>query len=132
MKAISIASLTTIAVLLGQVSANFHILSVNENGDFQKFIACPSNYYNCNCFTQNDRTGQVDGNARGDFFSVRHGLCGMPKLDFYKRADNHWDMYASGGNGQILGTCYSNSAETFCGSKVAADELVCYSYVCGQ
>jgi len=41
-------------------------------------------------------------------------------------------MYAAGGDGQVLGTCYSNSAENFCGDTVADDVLVCYSYACGS
>ena len=132
MKLLSIASIATLALSIGQVAANFHIISLAQNGVLQKHLACPSNYYNCKCFTKNDRAGQVVGNPQGDFFQVKNGLCGLPELNFYKRADGHWDLYAAGGNGDVLGTCYSNSAETFCGSQVAADVLVCYSYICGQ
>lgn len=129
---LTLASLATVAMTVSQVAANFHVLSLNQNGKLIKQLACPSNYYNCDCFTKNDRAGQVSGNPQGDFFSVKNGLCGMPELNFYKRGDGHWDMYAAGGDGAVLGTCYSNAAETFCGSQVATDELVCYSYVCGQ
>jgi hypothetical protein len=126
------AIVATLLVSIDQVAANFHISSVSLNGNLQKYTACPSNYYNCNCFTKNDRAGTVSGDVGGsDFFQVKNGLCGMPELNFYKRGDGHWDFYAAGGNGDVIGQCFGNSAETFCGSKVVADKLVCYSYVCG-
>jgi hypothetical protein len=132
MKFIGITSLATLAISVVQVAANFHVLSLNQNSNLVKYLACPSNYYNCDCFTKNQRTGGITGNPQGDFFSVNSGFCGLPMLNFYKRADGHWDIYAAGGDGQVLGTCYANTGEQFCGSDVADEKLVCYSYICGN
>jgi hypothetical protein len=127
------AILSALLISVNQVSANFHVSSLSENGVLEKYIACPSNYFNCDCFTNGDRSGTVAGDvAGGDFFQVESGLCGMPQMNFYKNGDGSWDFYAAGGDGDVLGQCYGNGAEDFCGSKVVDDRLVCYSYVCGS
>jgi len=58
----------------------------------------------------------------------------MQKLDFYKRGDGHWDFYVNNGAGKIEGRCYSTNDEQDClgGRIVWVDELICYSYICGE
>ena len=118
--------------------ADFHIVLVDGvNGG--ELFACPSDYYNCDCF--------VNGNRRADvtvggseirslpegFFSVASGLCGLEQLDFYEQSDGSWDIYEENGDGSLQGTCNSNSAFRSCaatGSVSIYDELVCFSYIC--
>jgi hypothetical protein len=126
--------------------ADFHIgLSVwspliTPNDVQTEYLACPSNYYNCDCWgPHHDRAGYV---IRGDpnhstFFSISgaKSLCGMGQLNFYKRDDGHWDFYVNNGDGSIQGKCYSNRKDE--GSQICSaalitytDLLVCYSYIC--
>ncbi|KAJ2982980.1 hypothetical protein NQ176_g1025 [Zarea fungicola] len=111
---------------------------------FTQYIACPSNYMNCNCYgrfaANADRGVEVaHGSTSGDF-SLKAGLCGMGQLDFYKRSGGFWEFYVNNGNGDIQGTCYKNSAELQgCGINPLSvletnydDQIVCYSYICGE
>ena len=85
-----------------------------------------------------DRRAQVLVNGQGvwtlpdSFFSVEAGLCGMGQLNFYKQGDGHWDFYVDQGDGSLQGRCYSNSAVTSCSGDLYNDELVCFSYICGN
>ncbi|KAK9312379.1 hypothetical protein V1524DRAFT_410843 [Lipomyces starkeyi] len=144
-----LTALLNLAVLC---SADFHVSAVvsgsvgycsNDGGCQDNYnnyvIACPSNYWNCNCFTENDRGAQADnGNIKdivgSSFFQLDAGLCGMGALNFYQQGDGSWQFYVDGGDGTLQGTCYSNSASDYCwnvvGSASVADRLVCYSYIC--
>jgi hypothetical protein len=120
--------------------ADFHIgeiFAFNSAGSITEYVACPSNYFNCNCFKLNpDRgvilaAGVVPSSAQ---FSLPAGLCGMKQLDFYYKSDKGgWDFYVHGGDGSLQGTCYKNSATKSCAGAVSvsySDALVCYSYIC--
>ncbi|KAN0085502.1 hypothetical protein V8E54_001969 [Elaphomyces granulatus] len=135
-------------LLLPPTLADFHIgeqFGIVGSGDdpptITKYIACPSNYYNCNCFgsLKSERGVFIPGgdNPGSATFSLNPGLCGMGKLDFYYQADKGvWDFYISDGNGEVQGTCYRNSAaKQYCGFPPFykfqyTDSLVCYSYIC--
>lgn len=127
--------------LVASVSADFHITRLRANdGHSEDFrdLACPSNYWNCNCFLWNDR-GKGVTNGDGNFFTVSEGLCGMKQMNFYKNpdeGDNVWDYYEDGGDGTKIGSCYGNedSDSKRCylpGVTIkASDLLVCYGYPC--
>lgn len=107
------------------------------------YVACPSNYFGCKCYGKISPSADRGVSTRqrkpptGDF-SIEAGLCGMGQLDFYYRAaDNKWEFYVNGGNGDIQGTCYPNSTHDLCFLTTSTiltvnyyDELVCYSYIC--
>lgn len=148
----------SIIVIFGSLAtlgfANFHVGRADKTQithsdlppvTFTQYIACPSNYLNCNCYggfaANADRGVQVSkGSTSGDF-SLNAGLCGMGQLDFYYRANlGHWEFYVDGGDGSIQGTCYKNDAKlAACGLSPYSiletnydDQLVCYSYICGN
>jgi hypothetical protein len=130
-----LTSLSSLVALLAlsvqQVKADFHVLGVSANGGSTHFVACPSNQMDCSCYVHNHATGHVNGDPQDqDFFQVEDGLCGMPELNFYLRDDGHWDLYVAGGDGEVLGTCYPNTGETFCQDNVIVEQLVCYTYIC--
>ena len=114
--------------------ADFHI--VERFLEYGVHLACPSDYYNCRCFVDDDRSEYVtvgDGvviNLPDNFFSVQSGLCGLKQLDFYKQSDGSWDIYEENGDGSLQGTCNSNSGSNKCGRYGIYEELVCYSYIC--
>jgi hypothetical protein len=118
--------------------ANFHVIQGIAPGGGAGLEACPSNYYNCNCLKNGDRAAQVLVNGQGvgslpnNFFSIKAGLCGLPQLNFYKNGNGAWDFYINNGDGSLQGTCYPNRATTTCSGFYFSDQLVCYSYVCGQ
>ncbi|KAJ2983081.1 hypothetical protein NQ176_g945 [Zarea fungicola] len=151
--------LTTAAGLASVVSANFHIgkadkVQLSTNPDrgggpplkYTRYIACPSNYLNCKCYggfaDNSDRgVGLASGSSLSRDFSLKGGLCGTGQLDFYYRPNlGHWEFYVNGGNGDIQGTCYKNS-DSLKGCGIGphtvletnySDQLVCYSYICGN
>lgn len=117
---------------LSQVAADFHVgWKAGLNGD-NIVEACPSNYYNCNCFDNNDRTGYGPRqDIVGQDFSIGAGLCGLPQLNFYGNGDGSYDFYVNGGDGTVQGHCYFNDdTQSQCGLGVYFDRLVCYSYIC--
>lgn len=135
MKFPALISVSSLAVLLTfsiqRVAADFHILATSENAGPTTFIACPSNQMDCSCYVHGHATGHINGSPQtGNFFQVEDGLCGMPELNFYLRGDGHWDFYVAGGDGEVLGTCWKNTGETFCGDEVVVEQLLCYSYIC--
>jgi hypothetical protein len=133
-------------LLLSPTLADFHI--GQQDGDSagpegpifsKKYVACPSDYYNCHCYgsVNPERgvftlSGQNPGSAT---FSLKSGLCGMGQLNFYyQQSKGGWDFYVNGGDGSLQGTCYSNSDTKTCGKigflATYHDSLVCYSYIC--
>jgi hypothetical protein len=129
--------LFTLACTFAFCSANFHISQVLKGTRTEKFKACPSNYWNCNCYIGDRRAGKVTKKASGDSFSI-DGMCGVGRMDFYKDPGaNTYRMYLNGGNGEIIGRCYPNKASKICRDGWAppllasvSDRYVCYTYVC--
>jgi hypothetical protein len=134
-------------LLLSPTLADFHIGQImNVAGSAPnpptntEYIACPSNYYNCNCFGSKDRAVNtyLGQNPASATFSLNSGLCGMGQLDFYYQdSKKGWDFYVNGGDGSLQGTCYPNSDTQWCAIPLLwttkyTDNLVCYSYICGQ
>ena len=89
MRLLSLAALS----LASLVNANFHISTVTNtfvtggsSDDTQTlYKACPSNYWNCDCYTNNDRAGEVNtygGDLGLSFFSVSP-MCGVGQMNFY-------------------------------------------------
>ena len=136
-------------LLLSPTLADFHVgeqfgvaAGPTDPIEITRYLACPSDYYNCRCFgsIRPDRGVFIEGGQTPDSatFSLNAGLCGMGKLDFYYRqSKGAWDFYVSGGDGSLQGTCYRNSADSqWCGTSYPAftaryfDRLVCYSYIC--
>lgn len=128
--------IATLACTFAFSNANFHIssrfLAGTMAGDYK---SCPSNYWNCDCYSNGDRAGTVTNQASGDFFSI-DGMCGVGQMNFYKDSGaNSYTMYINGGNGEIIGQCYPNQAEQVCGILELdriTDLFVCYTYVCGS
>lgn len=117
---------------LSLVAADFHVgwkAGIDNNNQVE---ACPSNYYNCNCFFFNDRTGYGPRqDLLGQDFSIQAGLCGLPQLNFYGNEDGTYTFYINGGDGTAQGQCYPNTASLNCGGEGYYDDrLVCYSYIC--
>ena len=141
MKYFAYATLLSFSALLGFAEADFHIFQGQQTGGGQGTGACPSNYYNCDCFAVGHRraevqtygTGTIDGMT---FFQMEPGLCGMGTMNFYQQDDGSWQFYVDGGDGTVQGTCYGNNAESTCTSDadnlVINDKLVCYSYICEE
>lgn len=126
----------TVVSIFTFCNANFHISRVFSGTRTVKYLACPLNYWNCDCYISEDRAGHVSNQAT-DNFSI-DGMCGVGQMNLYK--DNNADtlsMYHNGGDGQVIGRCYRNTAERICrvggsspGLAVVNDEWVCYTYVC--
>ena len=122
--------------------ANFHIAGVSDPlGVDQKFVACSSSTYTCDCFQKGIGaadvfvdSGVVPKSLPGTF-SINPGLCGSPQLDFYEGTR---DFYYHGRDGTVEGTCYSNTATMLCSSDSnnmndaikVDDQLICYSTIC--
>jgi hypothetical protein len=115
-----------------QVTANFHITKIILSDHSSSYWACPSNYWNCNCFAFGERSAAVEDGSSAGFFRLASGLCGMGELDFYENSDKSWTFYVHNGDGSVQGTCYSNTALHVCPLEgvEAQDQLVCYSYIC--
>lgn len=139
---------TTVPFLLAAATfiplalADFHI-AMTETFDNSGLIAtwvrkaCPSNYYNCECYGNGGREGSFgDDNYWGDF-SMDPGFCGMGQMDFYPDGDSLYNFYIAGGDGNAIGYCTPNAGETLncwtgaaAGAVVAWDQWYCHSYVC--
>ena len=135
-------------LLLSPTLADFHIgeqqvlaAAPKEPVETTKYLACPSNYYNCNCYgsVHPDRGVFIQGsqNPGSATFSLDSGLCGMGQLNFYyQQSKGGWDFYVNDGDGSLQGTCYSNSAKSQSCSSFPLfqyqyfDRLICYSYIC--
>jgi hypothetical protein len=118
--------------LLGLVAADFHV--VDDGSGI--LLACPSNYYKCDCFSNRKRAQFVENlTPLGQYFELTAGFCGISKkLDFYRRSDMHYDFYQNNGDGTVQGTCWYNTDApgVKCGFPPATvrEQLVCYSYIC--
>jgi len=139
------SAIFAILLLLSPTLADFHIGEQvhNDRGitDTTDFVACPSNYYKCNCFGMpnpaSDRGVYIKSgqSPASNSFSLDAGLCGMGQLNFYYRQDKGgWDFYVNGGDGSLQGTCYPNLHAKDEGCPIFQytykDLLVCYSYIC--
>lgn len=136
------AVISLLSLSLPAALADFHIdtlyNSVVTSGSTQQhwtsYVACPSDYWNCQCLTDSDRTGSIfNGNPGDSFFSIKSGFCGMDQMNFYQDGDNY-DFYINGGDGSKIGTCYPNTEPKECGIVGGTSEvmggMVCYSYAC--
>jgi len=136
MKSISSALLFLVSVPIHQIGADFHISSLMISGVDGGLIACPSNYLNCDCWINGDRGQLISGDpdSLGAFFQVDEGLCGLGYLNFYEGAGGVYDFYMDGGDGTLQGQCFPNSFTDHCShpSATVVDQLVCYSYICGN
>ncbi|KAK3173169.1 hypothetical protein OEA41_006498 [Lepraria neglecta] len=119
MRLLSLAALS----LASLVNANFHISTVTNtfvtggsSDDTQTlYKTCPSNYWNCDCYANNDRAGDVNtygGDLGSSFFSVSP-MCGVGQMNFYAN-NGGLDGYLNGGDGSVIANCYSNSATKNC------------------
>lgn len=131
--------LTTFTLLYQtvRVAADFHVgWALADNNVVNSYTtACPSNYYNCNCFFDDDRAAlgpTYDVIADGGNFSIEGGLCGLSQLDFYNVGGGHYQFYVHNGDGTLQGDCYTNVGSVGCGGAIYEDRLVCYSYICGS
>ncbi|KAL7911297.1 hypothetical protein GGI35DRAFT_478660 [Trichoderma velutinum] len=142
--------LTAITTVLPLTTADFHVLtgpcsiSPGWGGEIESdVVACPSNYYNCDCMLWGDRAGflragdtPVDGLATtGSTYFQLSGMCGVGNMDFYKQGDGSWLFYIAGGDGSVQGTCYNgdNSIKDCFGVSASCswtNILVCYSQIC--
>jgi hypothetical protein len=134
----SLALLVTAALTLPSTVADFHITQTSDGYDRDlKFVACPSNYFTCDCLVNGDRTAQiVTANPPRGFFHTTGNFCEVTtQLNFYERDGGYWQFYENNGDGTLQGTCYSNSAQAICNLEYPlhwVDQLVCYSYICGH
>jgi len=126
---------------MGRIQTFYNNEENGANEIIDDLYACPSNYFNCDCYGRGDRGQSVVDVEEiwlpENYFQLNAGLCGMPKMDFYKRGDGRWEFYVNNGDGTLQGTCWPNEADAYCypswnhGTSIA-DRLVCYSYVCGS
>jgi hypothetical protein len=140
----SLALLVVTALTMHSALANFHILQkidLYKDGSEPGAVACPSNYYNCKCFQGHDRAATIAVGGTPvhtlptGFFSTQGKFCGEDQMNFYNRGNGLWEFYANNGNGIRLGYCNTpaKSQGTRCdGEWLFTDQLVCYSYICGQ
>ena len=126
--------------IISCVSANFHAGKLSIPSGYTNHRACPSNQCNCGCFKGGAGGSNVvelpyPQQEFQTYFQVQSGLCGMPLMDFYRRPDGSWEFYVNNGNGQVQGSCYSNSdrqrSAPFNATSSYEDRLVCYSSICG-
>lgn len=144
----SATQIFAILSLASSAAADFHILtgpcSIGFGGSIESFtMACPSNYYNCDCLSNGDRAGHVINgetpvvgisNTGSNYFEL-DGMCGVGNMNFYLQGDGSWLFYIAGGDGSVQGTCYQgdNSIKDCDGGASSCsfkNILVCYSYIC--
>ncbi|KAL7960473.1 hypothetical protein V8C34DRAFT_321356 [Trichoderma compactum] len=102
--------LTALATLLPFSTADLQVLtgpcsiSPGEGGEIESdVVACPSNYYNCDCMLWGDRAGflragdtPVDGlSTTGSTNFQLSGMCGVGNMDFYKQGVTAADCFIS-------------------------------------
>ncbi|KFY17182.1 hypothetical protein V491_05092 [Pseudogymnoascus sp. VKM F-3775] len=122
----------SVLLIVSAATADFHIV---YDTLYAKYRAVPSNKYDCGNL---QKSGSVtSGTVGGDTFKVTGNTCGADAIDFYKRADGHYDMYYPGGDGKVQGTCHDNSkgGGFDCGAYngfvwEVQEKLICYSYLC--
>ncbi|KAL7933168.1 hypothetical protein V8C35DRAFT_280999 [Trichoderma chlorosporum] len=101
----SATQLLAVLGLASNVAADFHILTgpcqigVGSAGSLQdSSVACPSNYYNCNCMIDGDCTGYLSaGNTpisgfsptESNYFQIS-AMCGVGAMNFYLQGDGSW------------------------------------------
>ena len=129
----SLALLVSAAFTIPFALANFHLHSVQrtDTGMEAGRIACPSKEDDCNCLQNGVGRGVIGGDSISPF--IEAGFCGSPQLDFYQRANGHWDIYNHGGDGSVQGECYFAGSDMTCdGSKTIQyhDFLICYTTIC--
>lgn len=131
------------ATFITQALADFHIVTT-ETFDNSGYIAtfqrqaCPSNYYNCECFGGGDREGSFGSDNYWGDFSMDGGFCGMGQMDFYPDGDALINFFIAGGDGNPIGYCTPNTGDSLdcwrgaaAGDVTVYDQWYCHSYVCG-
>ena len=85
-----IASYTTL--VLGDFHVSYSQDYTRCCGLVSDFIACPSNYWNCNCYGNAERAGYISNDPGlsqfqlPSFFSIKH-LCGVDQLNLYQSGE---------------------------------------------
>ncbi|KAF9511149.1 hypothetical protein BS47DRAFT_1347002 [Hydnum rufescens UP504] len=108
----SLALLVIAALTMPSALADFHILrGVQTNTGYSYDVACPSDYYYCDCFMNASRGAGITMN------------------------DGHWEFYVHNGDGSLQGTCSSNIGSILnCPHKpddyFFYEQLLCSSYIC--
>ena len=133
-------ALITAGLTIPSTLADFIIIqdlgSPGAIGVGQILLACPANYYNCDCMLNGNRRADGMGMTSEPVFSVKGGLCGMGQLNFYQQSDGHWDLYVNNGDGSLQGRCYGDSRRSMCPNPPYAidflNQMVCYSHICGN
>src|ERR1700731_3515250 len=106
-----------IVSMIGSITCDFHLLGgtcSDEGGDFSDglydyYVACPSDYYNCDCIMNGDRAGHpLTGETINDSAFSITGMCGVGQMNFYLNSDSTYSVYLNGGDGSVIGTCYSS------------------------
>ncbi|KAF9516947.1 hypothetical protein BS47DRAFT_1340251 [Hydnum rufescens UP504] len=137
----SLTLLVVASLAMPSALANFHLIQgIDPHTNVGNvLVACPSNQYNCDCFTGADHGAEILDHSGipgspGDFFWTDRGLCGMPRLDFYKREDGHWDFFTHNGDGTVEGRCYTNAGHQpiICEGNSYIETLLCSSYICNK
>ncbi|KAL6860852.1 hypothetical protein J3F83DRAFT_717163 [Trichoderma novae-zelandiae] len=146
-------SMTQVLASLGLaslVAADFHILTgpcsiaPGFGGSLEDYaVACPSNYYNCDCMLNGDRASHVVSGQTpkygltdtGSSYFELGGMCGVGDMNFYLQDDGTWLFYIAGGDGSVQGTCYAGDnsikdCNAFSAACSLSNILVCYSYIC--
>lgn len=138
-----------LAAWITPAAADFHILGratrlfAGPGDSIDMLIACPSNFFNCQCIGDSKNSAAVvdyDLNSlpSGGSFELAAGLCGAGAMNFYDRGSGKWEFFANGGDGTKLGDCNvnTNSAVTDCTSafqtSTASSLLICSSSICGK
>ena len=128
----SLVLLTGASFTILPALANFHI-TYSVGG----LEACPSKHYNCGCLLGGDNSAQLVGKrphekvvTLGSHFSIKGGLCGSHRLNFYQQADKTWLFYDA--QGLLQGKCHPRRVETTCSGLDIYDKLFCHSDICGQ
>ncbi|KAF9502596.1 hypothetical protein BS47DRAFT_1356897 [Hydnum rufescens UP504] len=134
----SLALLVMAALTMPSALADFHILrGVQTNTGYSYDVACPSDYYYCDCFMHASRGAGITmvGGGLSYGFSTQGNLCGMGQLDFRLQNDGHWEFYVHNGDGSLQGTCSSNIGSILNCPHSPDDyffyeQLLCSSYIC--
>jgi hypothetical protein len=124
------------APVVHQVAASFHVAVVKPPGNApHTFVACPSNYFNCECLVGGNHAEPVEYViGTEELFAVHAGLCEKGQMNIYLRASGAWALYDNDSGAQ-LGWCHDALGTLGCwsyGNYVEIeDNLICStSLVC--
>ncbi|KAF9506054.1 hypothetical protein BS47DRAFT_1489543 [Hydnum rufescens UP504] len=115
----------------------YHELAIHSHSSSRRRSPClsplPTPRYTGKTRLKGDRRVTMVGvpestDKRPDqFFYTKGKLCGVGRLNFYKRPNGRWQFYKDGGRGDLEGECFTNTSNTpaqICGSKEYWDQLV--------